>query len=48
MKHHEHAPWDMESALTLVIIGIGCLFWGGYSLLVAVGEVPELMHGLMG
>ncbi|HVZ29716.1 MAG TPA: hypothetical protein VG839_04945 [Asticcacaulis sp.] len=47
MKRYEHLPWDMESALALVIILIGCLFWGGYSLMVLVSEVPELLKGPM-
>jgi hypothetical protein len=48
MQHYERLPMNSESILTLVIIAVGALFWGGYSLMVLVGEVPELLHGPLG
>ncbi len=48
MKKYDRLPMDSESAVALVIIAIGALFWGGYSLMIAVGEVPELLRGPLG
>jgi hypothetical protein len=45
MKRYERLPMDSESALALVLLVVFCLFWGGYSLMVLVGEVPELLRG---
>lgn len=46
MKRYEHAPMDAESALALAFLAVCALFWGGYSLMVLVGEVPELLRAL--